>query len=77
MVGGGDINHGELCHYIDKYFSKMPSDPPHPPNRPEKPKFCTDKIFMMESDLTEDINVGIYYEAPKWTDPAYYDFLIL
>lgn len=34
VVGGGDINHSELCHYIDKYFSRIPSNPPHPPNRP-------------------------------------------
>ena len=31
----------------------------------------------MESELTEDVNVGIFHEAPEWTDPGYYDFLIL
>ena len=29
VVGGGDINHKELCHYFDKYFSRVPTNPPH------------------------------------------------
>lgn len=31
----------------------------------------------MKSELTEELNIGLFYEAPPWNHPKYYDFLIL
>jgi predicted Zn-dependent peptidase len=51
VVGGGGINHEELCGKIEKNFSKARLKPEIKPNLPEKPKF-TNEVFLMESDLT-------------------------
>jgi predicted Zn-dependent peptidase len=64
VVGGGNVNHNELCRLMDKHFGHMPSDPPFAPNTPGKPVFKGKDVFLMESDLTENVNVGIFYEAP-------------
>ena len=75
IVGGGGINHEELCGHVDKHFNKMRATPEVKPNQPGKPSF-KHEVFMMESELTENLNIGLFYEAPPWIDPHYYDFLL-
>jgi hypothetical protein len=41
-----------------------------------KPTF-REEIFLMESELTDGLNVAIFNEAPPWDHPMYYHFLIL
>lgn len=75
IAGGGGINHEELCAHVDKCFRKMRSDPEVIPVQSLKPTF-KHEVFMMESELTEGLNIGMFYEAPSWTHPHYYDFLL-
>lgn len=75
-MGGGGLNHEELCGHVDKHFRHMKPDPEVKPNPPGgKPDF-KHEVFLMESELTENLNVGLFYEAPSWTHPHYYDFLL-
>jgi processing peptidase subunit beta len=74
VVGGGGVNHQELCDQVEKHFSRVKARAPSPPT--PKPKF-KDEVFLMESELTPDLNISIFYEAPEWNHPHYYDFLIL
>ena len=41
-----------------------------------KPEYHTD-LFSMKSDITDNINMGVFYEAPSWLDPDYYSFVLL
>lgn len=75
VVGGGGIKHEELCAQVDTHFKRMRSTPEVKAHEPPKPSF-KHEVFMMESELTENLNIGLFYEAPSWTHPHYYDFLI-
>jgi len=62
ICGGGGIDHNELCAHVDRYFGKLPREPVLNPNRPGKPELKSE-VFLMESELTPNINVGIFYEG--------------
>jgi processing peptidase subunit alpha/processing peptidase subunit beta len=32
---------------------------------------------LQHGDVTENLNIGIFFEAAPWKDPEYYSFLIL
>lgn len=71
IVGVGNVNHEELCSFVDKHFSKIPRRSPISQPESLKPTF-KNEVFLMESELTEKVNVGLLYEGPEWTKPEYY-----
>jgi predicted Zn-dependent peptidase len=75
VVGGGGIDHKQLCDYVDRHFGKLGANPVHPRNMPGKPSLKSE-VFLMESELTENLNISVFYEAPPWNHPNYYDFLL-
>ncbi|CAD8062848.1 unnamed protein product [Paramecium sonneborni] len=75
ICGVGNIKQEQLCEYVTKHFSKIHKK--NQQNKQEIPVNFQNEVFLMQSELTEDINVGLFYKGPEWTDPHYYHFLIL
>ena len=70
VIGVGNVNHNELTELSEKYFGvfseSCPSDKKQILNL-QKPKFHSEAVFL-ESDVTDEINLGLFYEAPSWLD---------
>ncbi|KRW98652.1 Metalloenzyme, LuxS/M16 peptidase-like protein [Pseudocohnilembus persalinus] len=80
IVAAGNHNHEQLCDYVNKYFGNFPQKSPQDPKELEsqqrKPVF-NNELFMMKGDVTNDINIGMFYEGPSWMSSHYYNFLLI
>ena len=77
IVGAGNIQHEQLSQLAEKYFGNLPATSPTglDPKSAEKPLF-TPSIMMMRDDEMANANIGVFFEAPSWSDPDYYSFLL-
>jgi processing peptidase subunit beta len=77
VVGAGDIKHETLAELVNQHFGKLPATPPagFTPRNTEKPAF-TPSIMTIRDDEMSNVNIGSFFQAPSWTDPDYYAFLL-
>lgn len=75
VIGCGNIKHEDLCEQVAEGFKKVYPKPAKAQPVSEKPQFQSE-LFLMQSELTDQVNATIFYEAPPWDHPHYYDFLL-
>jgi len=77
IVGAGDIKHEQLVELAEKHFGGLPGQVPAglEVKNLEKPYF-TPSVMMMRDDELANLNIGVFFEAPTWSHPDYYAFLM-
>lgn len=71
VSAAGNVNHNSLVSAVEKGFSGLSSQAPAELHNSEKP-YATPSIINMRDDELTNLNVGVFFNAPTWTDP---DFL--
>ncbi|KAL4433526.1 hypothetical protein ABPG74_002923 [Tetrahymena malaccensis] len=80
VIGCGDHKHEDLVDLVSKHFNKVPRKSPNPIqnlNNFTKPQFCSE-FSLIQSDIHPDhLNISFLQEAPSWSDPDYFAFLLI
>jgi len=62
---------------VEKHFGNLPTAPATSLEIKNKDKpYFTPSVMMMRDDEMANVNVGVFFEAPSWTHPDYYSFLL-
>jgi len=78
IVGAGGHQHEALVESVSKHFANLPQKISElTSSNKEKPTFSNEVVSLQIDSQSEHLNVGIFYEAPAWSDPDYYSFLLL
>lgn len=75
IVGAGDVKHQQLVELSEKIFGAIPAQSPTglDVKNADKPNF-TPSILSMRDDEMVNLNVGVFFEAPSWTDKDFFAF---
>lgn len=76
IVATGNVKHSEIVDMAEEKFGKVRKTCPGQRRNTEKPIY-TPALCMIRDDEMVNSNVGVFYEAPHWSDKDYYGFLLL
>lgn len=81
LVGAGGVPHQQLVDLAEKYFSKVPQQPPTPTAaaiasaQKEKPDFVGSEVRIRD-DTMPTANIAIAVEGVSWKDDDYFTALV-
>jgi predicted Zn-dependent peptidase len=71
VVGTGNVDTTQFNDAVAKSFGKFPAEQFNAPKNSEKPYFTPSMMFMRDDEMT-NINIGVFFQAPTWTDPDFF-----
>jgi len=70
VSAAGNVNHEEASQMVQKAFDKLPQGSGEKVNA-SKPYFTPSTLFMRDDEMA-NVNVGVFFNAPTYTDPEYF-----
>jgi processing peptidase subunit beta len=71
VSAAGNVNHDEVSQLVNKAFSKLQSGSGEKRANLSKPYFTPSTLFMRDDEMA-NVNVGVFFNAPTYTDPEYF-----
>ena len=76
IVGSGAIAHEQLVDLVEQHFHSLPKRTELEIRNTEKPIY-NPGLLMVRDDEMINSSVGVFYDAPHWSHPDFYSFLLL
>lgn len=71
VAGAGNISHENLVNAVKKSFGSANPNAPAVRKNSEKPYHTPSCMFMRDDELA-NLNIGVFFEAPSYTDPDFF-----
>jgi len=71
VAAAGSVNHEKLVAAVQKSFGSASSSLPAQRNNSDKPFHTPSTLFMRDDELS-NVNIGVFFEAPSYTDPDFF-----
>jgi len=71
VAGAGNISHEALSAATERAFGSAPTQSSGQRANADKPYFTPSTLFMRDDELS-NVNIGVFFEAPSYTDPDFF-----